>query len=162
MDCQYGSVKAFEMLIARWHKRLCCCAYNITGDPEAARGVRHLAWYHKKSEKFERSCQPQRLAYRIATNKSIDWIRKNEAVRKINIKELEDHQHKEEKYRGVKELLQKLDVKKKVVLSLYYFEQLSVPEISEAQRIPKGTVGSRLHRARKNLKELWQQHLEQT
>jgi len=60
----------------------------------------------------------------------------------------------------VKELLDKLEFGKKVVLSLYYFEQLSVPEVSAALKIPKGTVKSRLHNARKELKKLCQQYLE--
>ena len=54
----------------------------------------------------------------------------------------------------------KLEFRKKVVLSLYYFEQLSVSEISVALRIPKGTVKTRLAGARKELKELWQQNFE--
>jgi len=71
---------------------------------------------------------------------------------------MQEHQHKEKKDSGLKELLEKLDMKKRVVLSLYYFEQLSIPEISVALKIPKGTVKSRLHNARKELKELWQKH----
>jgi len=61
---------------------------------------------------------------------------------------------------GVKEFLQKLDVRKRVVLSLYYFEELSVPEISVALNIPNGTVKSRLHVARRELKKLWEKHLD--
>jgi RNA polymerase sigma factor (sigma-70 family) len=53
-----------------------------------------------------------------------------------------------------------LDVRKRAVLSLYHFEQLSVGEISLALDIPKGTVKSRLHAARKELRELWQQQIE--
>ncbi|MHC4351815.1 MAG: sigma factor-like helix-turn-helix DNA-binding protein [Planctomycetota bacterium] len=45
-------------------------------------------------------------------------------------------------------------------LSLYYFEQLSVPEIGSALRIPSGTVKSRLYNARNELRELWQKHCE--
>jgi RNA polymerase sigma-70 factor (ECF subfamily) len=61
---------------------------------------------------------------------------------------------------GVMELMEKLDMKKRAVLNLYYFEQLSVFEISVALDIPAGTVKSRLHSARKELKELWQQQFE--
>jgi len=98
-------------------------------------------------------------AYRITTNKSIDWIRKNKTVKQISIEEIQDHQHEEKQDTGVKELLEKLDMRKKVVLSLYYFEQLSIPEISVALKIPEGTVKSRLYSARKELKELWQQNI---
>ena len=57
-------------------------------------------------------------------------------------------------------MVQKLDFRKKVVMSIYYFEQLSISEISIALKIPKGTVKSRLASARKELKELYQKHIE--
>jgi RNA polymerase sigma-70 factor (ECF subfamily) len=106
-----------------------------------------VAWHHKGFEKIARPCQFQGLG-----------IRNNN--KQISIEEIQEHQHKAKKDSGVKELLEKLDMKKRVVLSLYYFEQLSVPEISLALKIPAGTVKSRLHNARKELKELWQQHIE--
>jgi RNA polymerase sigma-70 factor, ECF subfamily len=45
---------------------------------------------------------------------------------------------------------------KRVVLSLYYFEELSISEISEVLKIPAGTVKSRLYNARNELKILWE------
>jgi RNA polymerase sigma-70 factor (ECF subfamily) len=66
----------------------------------------------------------------------------------------------EEKHAGLKELLEKLDMKKRAVLNLFYFEQLSILEIGIALKIPKGTVKSRLHSARKELKELYRKHVE--
>jgi len=39
-------------------------------------------------------------------------------------------------------------------------EQLSVPEVSAALKIPKGTVKLRLAKARKELKELYQKHFK--
>jgi len=162
MDCQSGRVKALEILVSRWQKRLWQYAYRLTGNAEGAWDVTQESWLGiiKSLRKLNDPANFKAWAYRIATNKSIDWKRKNEAVKQINIKELEGHQHKEKKDRGIKELMEKLGMRKKAVLSLYYFEQLSVPEISVALNIPKGTVKSRLHNARKDLKELWQQHIE--
>ena len=163
MDCQSGSVKALEILVSRWQKRLWHYAYNLTGDTEAAWDITQDSWLGiiKGLRKLHDPANFKAWAYRITTNKSIDWIRKSKAVKQISIEELQDHQHEEEeKDTGVKELMVKLDVRKQVVLSLYYFEQLSVPEISAALKIPKGTVKSRLARARKELKELYQKHIE--
>jgi len=67
-------------------------------------------------------------AYKITTNKAIDWIRKTKAVKQISIEEIEEQQSSQKKDTGVKELLDKLDLRKKAVLNLYYFEQLSIPE----------------------------------
>jgi len=162
MDCQSGSVKAMEILVSRWQKRLWKYAYRLTGNAEGAWDVTQESWLGiiKGLRKLNDSASFKAWAYRITTNKSIDWIRKNKAVKQISIEDVQDHQHKEKKDTGLKELLEKLDMRKKVVLSLYYFEGLSVSEISVALKIPNGTVKSRLASARKELKELYQKHVE--
>ena len=162
MDCQSGSVKALDMLVLRWQKRLWCYAYNLTGNSEAAWDITQDSWLGiiKGLRKLQDPANFKAWAYRITTNKSIDWMKKSKSVKQISIEEIEEQQSSQKKDTGVKELLGKLDMRKKVVISLYYFEQLSVPEISAALKIPKGTVKSRLHSARKELKELWQQHFE--
>lgn len=162
MDCQSGSVKALEILVSRWQKRLWRYAYNLTGDSEAAWDITQESWLGiiKGLRKLHDPANFKAWAYRITTNKSIDWIRKSKAVKQISIEDLQDHQHEAKHDIGIKELLEKLDIRKQVVLSLYYFEQLSIPEISVALKIPKGTVKSRLYKARKELKELYQKHIE--
>lgn len=45
-------------------------------------------------------------------------------------------------------------------MSLYYFEQLSVAEISIVLNIPDGTVKSRLFKARDELKQLWEEYFD--
>jgi len=162
MDCQSGSVKALEMLVSRWQKRLWQYACRLTSDQDAAWDITQESWLGiiKGLRKLHDPASFKAWAYRITTNKSIDWMRKSKAVRQISIEEIQEHQHKEKKDTGVKELLQKLDMRRKAVLSLYYFEHLSVSEISVALKIPKGTVKSRLASARKELKALWKKHYE--
>ena len=162
MDCQSGSVRALELLVPRWQKRLWGYAYRLTGNSEAAWDITQESWLDiiKGLRKLNDPARFRSWAYRIVTNKVIDWIRRNNAVKKISIEEAHEQQYTEKEDVGVKELLEKLDMKSKTVLTLYYFEQLSVPEISAALKIPKGTVKSRLHSARKELKELWQEHAE--
>jgi len=162
MDCQSGSVKALEILVSRWQKRLWHYAYNLTGNTEAAWDITQDSWLGiiKGLRKLHDPANFKAWAYRITTNKSIDWIRKSKVEKQISIEEIHDHQHEAKHDTGVKELLEKLDTRKQVVLSLYYFEQLSVSEISVALKIPKGTVKSRLYSARKELKELYQKHIE--
>jgi len=162
MDCQKGSVKAMEMLVSRWQKRLWKYAYNMTGNTEAAWDITQESWLGiiKGLRRLQDPASFKAWAYRITTNKSIDWIRKNRTAKKVGLDEVQGYQHKDEKDAGLKELLEKLDMKKRAVLNLYYFEQLSIPEIGIALKIPTGTVKSRLHSARKELKELYQKHIE--
>jgi len=162
MDCQSGNVKALDILVSRWQKRLWRHAYRLVGDADAAWDVTQQSWLGiiKGLRKLHDPANFKAWAYRITTNKAIDWIRKKKSDKQIGIEEIQDHQHKAEHDIGLKELLQKLDVRKRAALSLYYFEQLSVPEISVALNIPSGTVKSRLANARKEVKELWQKHNE--
>lgn len=159
MDCQRGSVKAMEMLVCRWQKRFWKYAYNMTDDTEAAWDITQESWLGiiKGLRKLQDPASFKAWAYRITTNKSIDWIKKNRTIKRIGLDETQNNQHKDEKDAGIKELLEKLDIKKKAVLNLFYFEQLSVLEIGITLKIPKGTVKSRLHSARKELKELYQE-----
>ncbi len=162
MDAQDGKARAMEMLVSRWQKRLWQHAHRLTADEQAAWDVTQQSWLGiiKGLRKLQEPESFRAWAYKITTNKSIDWIRKNKASKQISIDEIKDYQQKEKKDTGLKELLQKLDIKKRAAVSLYYFEKLSVPEISVALKIPNGTVKSRLAKARKELKVLYQKYLE--
>jgi len=48
----------------------------------------------------------------------------------------------------------KLNDKLRIPLYMYYTAEMSVEDIATALRIPQGTVKSRLHKARKILKEI--------
>ena len=98
-------------------------------------------------------------AYRITTNQAMGWLKKNRG----STRSIADHPEPtspETADPGLMELLPKLDLKKRLALSLFYLEQLTIPEISAVLGIPSGTVKSRLHKARQELKELWQHDIE--
>lgn len=162
MNAQDGDAAAMEKLVSRWQKRLWQHAFRLTDDQTAAWDVTQQSWLGiiKGLRKLHDPANFRAWAYGITTNKSIDWIRKAKAARHISIEEIEEQQHKEKTNTGLKELLEKLEFKKKLILTLYYFENLNIAEIGIALNIPRGTVKSRLHNARKELKELWQKHYE--
>jgi RNA polymerase sigma-70 factor (ECF subfamily) len=155
MDCQSGSAKALEILVSRWQKRLWHYAFHLAGDSEAAWDIKQESWLGI-IRGISRLNDPARFrpwAYKIVTNKTNDWIRKSKTVKqkgadppdRLMAVQVQDHRQTENNDTGVRELLEKLDMTKKVVLNLYYFEELSIPEISAALKIPHGTVKSRLH-----------------
>lgn len=51
----------------------------------------------------------------------------------------------------VEKALHKLSVKERVVVVLFYLEDSTIEEISEALKLPEGTIKSRLHSARTKL-----------
>ena len=94
---------------------------------------------------------------RIMVNKCYDIIRKNKKVAYINEKmQLEDNGYYE-MYCQESELeivLNKIDNDLRTVVVLYYYDDLSVAQVSEILNIPEGTVKSRLSRARDKIYEI--------
>ncbi len=56
-----------------------------------------------------------------------------------------------EEQRLLHEALRRIPIELQVVLELYYWQDVSTAEIAEIVEVPRGTVKSRLHRARKEL-----------
>jgi len=162
MDAQDGDVKAMEKIVGRWQRRLWQHAFRLTADAQAAWDITQQSWLGiiKGLRKLNDPANFKAWAYRIATNESVDWLKKKSKDEQINLDSADIDCHEKKDDLGITELIQRLKDESRVVLSLYYFEQLNISEISIILNIPKGTVKSRLHNARKELKELWQRHFE--
>jgi RNA polymerase sigma factor (sigma-70 family) len=93
-------------------------------------------------------------AYRIATNRTIDWLKNKRKYQHINIESIEVDCNQKDNDSQVKKLVQRLKSDSRVILSLYYFEQLSISEISIALNIPSGTVKSRLIYGKRRIKKV--------
>lgn len=158
MDAQDGSREAMEKLVHRWQKRLWTHALRLTGDSHAAWDVTQSAWYDmiRRLGKLHDPAAFPAWAFRITTCKSVDWIKKKRPMQPIQPEILDQLTAKQEQDTGIDELLVMLDVDKRAVLCLYYFEGMSVSEIGESLKIPAGTVKSRLYSARNQLKERWE------
>src|SRR4030042_5729298 len=79
MDCQSGRVKAMELLVNRWQKRLWQYARNLTGDTEAAWDITQESWLGiiRGIGRLDDPARFRPWAYRIVPNKVNDWIRKS-------------------------------------------------------------------------------------
>ena len=162
MAAQGGDTEAMEKLIHRWYKRLWQYIFRLTSDSHAAWDVSQQCWLEiiKGLRKINDPACFKAWAYRIATNKSIDWLKKKSKDQHISLDSIEiDCCRKNDDLR-VKELVQRLKNDSRAILSLHYFEQLSIPEISIALNIPQGTVKSRLFKARQELKQLWEKYFD--
>lgn len=65
----------------------------------------------------------------------------------------EEHALRQEEAQTVRSLVAELPQRLKVIVLLYYMEELSVSQIADILRIPQGTVKSRLYQARKALQK---------
>lgn len=63
----------------------------------------------------------------------------------------------EPRYSELFQAIMDLEQKYRVVIVLYYYEGYAIKEVAEILRIPQGTVGTRLSRAREQLKHYLQE-----
>ena len=162
IDAQAGDRSAMESLVRRWQRRLWSHALRLTGDQEGAWDVTQQAWLGivRGLPKLEDPARFRAWAYRITTNKSYDWIREKVSLPRSPLPDVPGRERRSERATTVDELLQQMDAAKRAALCLYYFENLSIAEMSVALDIPQGTVKSRLHAAREQLKALWNKQSE--
>lgn len=169
LQLQEGSLKALGELYDRHQFLVYRTALAITADPEAAGDL--LQDVFLRVYRFAHRIDPERplepWLYRTTMNLTYTWVKRYNRL----IRPLEDIAHwftagkkqspsdlteKEEEYEDIRRAISRLDLSHRMVVVLYYINDLSIQEISEIIDIPVGTVKSRLFYGRQVLK----QHLE--
>lgn len=158
---QEGAVEALSELIDRWQDRLWRLAWRLTDDEQAAWDVLQEAWIvisRRIGRLGDTSAFPA-WAYRITSNKSRDWIRRRQRMRRADeaygmrwIEGENGSNHAERHYADLREALGDLSGRDRAILSFRYEDNFSTAEIAEILGIPPGTVKSRLHHARQRLR----------
>jgi len=157
MDAQEGSRVALEELVRRWYSKLWQHAKRLTSDRQAAWDITQKSWYDiiKGLRRLEDPARFAAWAYQITTHRAMDWLRTRQRQQHSPLSAIESPCASEDDSAEVREALLQLKEGSRLVLTLYYWEHLSVAEISIVLEIPAGTVKSRLYKARKELKALW-------
>ncbi|MHC4581178.1 MAG: RNA polymerase sigma factor [Planctomycetota bacterium] len=160
MAAQDGNPAALEKLVSLWQKRLWNYVFGLTADVHASWDITQQRWLEviKGLRKLREPRSFKAWAYKIATNRAIDWLKDRNRKRPAERDSTEVDCSRKDDDSQVRELIQRLKHDSRVILNLHYFEQLSVVEISIALSIPQGTVKSRLFTAREELKQLWEEY----
>jgi RNA polymerase sigma-70 factor (ECF subfamily) len=157
-----GDLQAFQALVEQYEKRVLGIAYQMTGDPDAARDIaqevflrlyRFLPQFHTQKRFFT-------WLYRITVNAGYDYLKRELRFRSVPLEELthepagnSDHPEKNEMTAVIRKLVDQLSTPQKTAFLLRETEGLSCKEIAKAMECPAGTVRSYLFYARKILKE---------
>ncbi len=163
-----GRTAAFGKLVEKYQDRLYNTAVHLIGNAEDARDVVQEAFVqaYVKLDSFRGSSAFYTWLYRIAFNISAGRRRKQRPMASIDcIREqsgLEPMQNgngpgeqieQEERCRQVRHALKQLSDEHRKVLVLREIEGCGYETIAEILDLPIGTVRSRLHRARLQLRE---------
>ena len=171
---QEGDLEALGVLYDRYRHLVFRSALSITNDPESAADLlqdvflRLFRFAHRIDP--ERPIQP--WLYRMTANLSYTWIKRNSRGMRL-IHEMAEHlvrekkpsvssmAERDEQWQQVREAIASLPIQQRLVVVLYYINDLPMNEISEILEIPVGTVKSRLHYARNDLKKKLGVHRDQ-
>ncbi len=167
-----GNQKAYTDLMSRYQNAVYFLILKMVHNKDDAMDVT-LDTFGKAFEKLDKY-QPifafSTWLFRVATNNSIDFIRKQKlqtipidegnsndddgnfyfTIRSIkdNNPNPEENSVKKQEFENVKNIINQLPLRYKTIFSLRYFDELSYEEISEQLDIPMGTVKTRLFKCR--------------
>ena len=112
----------------------------------------------RKINQFQGQSKFTTWLYRLAVNESLQYLRKSKRQKQETL--VHDpvdgrptNQRRDEAKDLLEKALQKLEPLMRSIFLLKESQGLSYREIAEATEIPEGTVGSRLNRARRQLRE---------
>jgi RNA polymerase sigma-70 factor (ECF subfamily) len=170
-DCLNGNTAAFGELVSRHQDRLYSTVLRLLDQPEDARDAVQEAFLHayQSLHSFKGDARFSTWLYRIAVNTAISLKRKHRLVLRLqptadgtandpldpNEANRPGHAlEMAEQEKQVHEALGRLSAEHRAVLVLKDMEGMKYEEIAEILQVPIGTIRSRLHRARLELREI--------
>lgn len=163
---QAGDFEMFGVLVKRYEDKMERYARKFLSQYQEIEDV--VQGIFLKSYENIRSFDSKRKfsswLYRIAHNELVNVLRKQQKQRFLSFdldvflpysKAEEDFSDKEEIVKKLNSCLEQLGSKYGEPIILYYLEELSYKEIAEVLHIPVSTVGIRLKRGKKKLKDIY-------
>jgi RNA polymerase sigma-70 factor (ECF subfamily) len=154
--------EAFEQLYARYYDKVFAIARGILIDhEEAADAVQEIfSLVHRHLPRFDRRSKFSTWLFRIAVNRSIQEARKNRHKhRHVSLVEaLETHAPEvvETTDPNIQATLAKLAPADRALLTLFYWEELSLNDIAASLGCNVNAAKTRLYRARERFRELYE------
>jgi len=160
-----GEDNAFTILINRYKNLVFTLCYRIVKDKEYAEEAAQDTFLkaYKSLTKFKGESKFSSWIYRIAYNTSLDKLknikRHNDSISNINIDEhefadmdstidiLENNEFKSQ----IKSSIKKLHKEEAFILTLYYYEDMSMQEIADITGHKANSIKVKIHRSRQKL-----------
>jgi len=176
--CLDGDSVAFGALVRRYQDRLYNTVYRLVDNAEDAADVVQDAFLnaYQSLEGFKGDSQFFTWLYRIAVNTAISHKRKQRVLLSIDagrngatsVQPLDESEYSRpghaleqaEQHQRVHRALQQLSSEHRAVLILKDMEGQKYEEMADVLGVPIGTIRSRLHRARAELRELLEKEQE--
>ena len=170
-----GNVQAFSYLVEKYQKLVYTLALKLLKRPEDAEELAQDTFIkaYQKLDTYEGKSKFSTWLYSITYNAGISELRK----RRIDFKSLEDQRFsdqdemkmhdyysetkKEDQEKYLNLALGKLPEDDQVLVTLYYYENQSMDDISEITGLTVSNIKVKIHRARKKMYSLLHEMLNE-
>ena len=162
LRCQTGEPGAFADLIAAMERPLLYYATSLTGNSDTALDVLQEVWL-KVIRGIRKLKDPGALKpwlYTITHGVAVDRIRRDykrdkaEQARLDGFLDAEEPSFDHEDATAIHNALNHLSVKHREALVLHFLQDLSITQIASVAACSEGTVKSRLHYAKRQMKQI--------
>ncbi|MGA2847356.1 MAG: RNA polymerase sigma factor [Terracidiphilus sp.] len=162
LRCQAGEPDAFEDLIAVMERPLLYYATSLTGSQDSGLDVLQEVWIKvlRGIRKLKDPGSLRSWLYTITHGVAVDRTRLNASRERAEQVELEDFEESEEPSfaeqdaAAIHQALSQIGLRHREVLVLHFLEDLSIAEIAAVVGCSVGTVKSRMHYAKRAMKEI--------
>jgi RNA polymerase sigma-70 factor (ECF subfamily) len=162
LRCQAGEAGAFEDLIAVMERPLLYYATSLTGSQDSGLDVLQEVWIKvfRGIRKLKDPGSVRSWLYTITHGIAVDRIRRNASRERAEGTDLEDFEEaeepsfSEEDAAAIHQALSEIGLKHREVLVLHFLDDLSIAEIAKVVGCSEGTVKSRMHYAKRAMKEI--------
>ncbi|SIN92305.1 RNA polymerase sigma-70 factor, ECF subfamily [Singulisphaera sp. GP187] len=168
--CRAGNTEAFGVLVTRYQDRLYPTIFRLTGCADEARDLLQDAFLRafEKLDRFQGESSFYTWIYRIAVNLALSGRRRRRPVLRLNLdsgsapidppydvaeSDPSAPLQRAERDRLIQDALNALAADHRAVVVMKEFDGLQYEEIAAMLEVPIGTVRSRLHRARCELRD---------
>ncbi|MAG57315.1 MAG: hypothetical protein CMJ83_13560 [Planctomycetes bacterium] len=169
-----GSQDAFRQLVEMYTPRVYGLVRNLVSSTSEAEDVTQEVFFkvYRKLDSFREDSAFYTWLYRVAVNAATDWLKKRRLDRSFQVDDVgslplldpadgpDDDLGKKDLRAEVRRAMATLPQKFRTILVLRELEGLAYEEISAVLSISKGTVESRLFRARARLKTELERHFK--
>lgn len=166
LQVQLGSLNELGVLYDRHRQLVYRTLLAVTGDSEVASDLLHDVFLrlHRFIDRVDTTRPLEPWLYRMSTNLAYTWMKRNrkwlhplddmsEWLGSSGKNSPLDLVERQDDLDRIQQALSTLSLSQRVVVVLYYLNDLSLQEISEILEIPVGTVKSRLHYGRQALRK---------
>lgn len=169
-----GNTNAFGILVERYKDLVFTLGLRMLKNREEAEEVAQDTFIkaYNSLSKFKGDSKFSTWIYKVAYNTSLDRIKKNKRTQKtVEINEYTAHQVKtldnaldhletEERNASIKHCIELLPSEESFLLTLFYYEELSLEEIGTIVGLKPNNVKVKLFRSRKKLATILKQRLD--